>query len=290
MAVVPQTTGEIPTRTLVLGMAHGDGTVQAAETYAVARACGLTDDQLRSCLRRLVSQGLFTRHGRGRSAHFEATPAGMRELKGTVERLQRAYRQDQEGRGWDRRWHLVGFGVPERQRSARDGLRDRLVTLGGAPIQHGLYVSPHPWEEAVAAEAEELGVAAQVTTAVTDDLVVGGTRDPRELARRLWNLDEVARRYQSFVESHREIPETLEGMRRRQERLTEADFLPAALRIGLAYNDCFASDPLLPPELLPRPWPGREARELLIRSRRLGVLIREERGQPVLFSLLDEVS
>src|SRR5690606_23231648 len=59
MTVVPKTTtrrdpgpgspptgnGEIPTRLLVLGMAHADGTVLAEELYPVAAACGLTDDQ-----------------------------------------------------------------------------------------------------------------------------------------------------------------------------------------------------------------------------------------------------
>ena len=83
---------------------------------------------------------------------------------------------------------------------------------------------------------------------------------------------------------YRETPDGLEKMRRRHERLTEADFLPGTLLFGLEFNNCFAKDPLLPPELLPRPWPGREARELLRRSRQLGMLIREEHDKPALFS------
>ena len=74
---------------------------------------------------------------------------------------------------------------------------------------------------------------------------------------------------------------------RDHRRLEEADFLPGALVIGVKFNECFARDPLLPPELLPRPWPGREARDLLRRSRRLGVLIREDHGKPRLFSMFD---
>ncbi|MGZ4717942.1 MAG: hypothetical protein ACXWCB_14740, partial [Acidimicrobiales bacterium] len=49
---------EIPTRVLVLGMAHHDGTIVADELYPVADACRLTGDQIRSCLRRLVAEGL----------------------------------------------------------------------------------------------------------------------------------------------------------------------------------------------------------------------------------------
>lgn len=282
-------TGEIPTRLLVLGMAHRDGTLLAAELYPVAEACGLTADQVRSCLRRVVGEGLFVRHGEGRDARFTATDDGMRTLQASVDRLRLALDQDAAGKGWDRRWHLVAFAVPERQRGARDALRDRLLALGGAAVQNGLYVSPHDWRDTVRTEASRLGVTDHVSFASTDDLEIGGERDPRELARRLWALDEVAARYRAFIELYRGVPEALESMRKRHERLHEADFLPGALVIGLKYNECFSHDPLLPPELLPRPWPGREARDLLIRSRRLGVLIREEHDQPVLFSMFDEL-
>ena len=48
------------------------------------------------------------------------------------------------------------------------------------------------------------------------------------------------------------------------------------------FQSCFHVDPLLPPELLPRPWPGRAARELLAEIRKLGVLSREQHDRPVL--------
>lgn len=297
MAVVTPTTGqdptgdvlEIPTRTLVLGMAHEDGTILAEEVYPVAAACRLSDEQVRSCLRRLVGEGLFERTGEGREARYRATSAGMRALESTVERTRLAYAQDAAGRGWDRRWRLAAFAVPESQRAARDGFRDALRHLGGAPIQNGLYVSPHPWDDEVLAEAERLEVTDHLTLLSTDDLTVGGVSDPRELAKRLWNLDGLARRYEEFIGLYRGIPEALEAMKQNRQRLTEADFLPGALYIGLRFNECFVEDPLLPPELLPRPWPGREARELLVRSRRLGVLVREEHDRPRLFSLFDEL-
>ena len=56
----------------------------------------------------------------------------------------------------------------------------------------------------------------------------------------------------------------------------------------VAYLGCFNDDPLLPPELLPRPWPGREARDLLLRSRRLALSARVAGGLPALFRLFDD--
>jgi phenylacetic acid degradation operon negative regulatory protein len=289
MAVVGTTTVPIPTRVLVLGMAHEDGTIRAEELYPVAEACGQTAEQVRSCLRRLVSDGLFTRTGSGRHAVYAATEHGAAELGGHLERTRLAYAQDAAGRGWDRRWRLAAFAVPESRRSARDGLRDRLLALGGAAIQGGLYVSPHPWEDDVRAEAKRLGLDGHLTLASTDELEVGGVRDPRQLAASLWPLDHVAARYERFIADHRRIIEDLEDLRSRRERLPDATFLPLALAAGVAYEDCSGRDPYLPPELLPRPWPGRVARELVVRSRRLALALRSEAGRPALFGAFDAI-
>ncbi len=288
MTVVANPTVDIPTRILVLGMAHEDGTILAAELFPVAEACGPTTEQVRSCLRRLVGEGLFVRHGAGRDASFHATPAGQSALGSSLKRTRLAYAQDAAGRGWDGQWRLVAVAVPERRRAARDAFRDRLRLLGGALVQGGLYVSPHNWHEDVAKAAEELAITDGLTLATTGDLVVRGERDPRRLARSLWAVDELAERYQRFVDRYAEVPDFLNEMRTRHERLSDAEFLPGALATAVAFQSCFNDDPLLPPELVPRPWPGRAARDLLGRSRRMGIALRQGGGRPALFHLFDE--
>jgi len=293
---VPRTTtgtdpadASVPTRLLVLGLAHRNGDIVQSELWSVTEACGLTPDQVRSCLRRLVAEGLFTREGEGRDAILKATPSGTATLSAMMARHVLSYAQDAAGRGWDRTWRLVAFAIPESKRAARDEFRDRLLALGAAPIHNGLYVSPHRWEAEVAAEVDRLGIDEYVTAATTDDLRVGGVTDPRELASSLWPLDAIAERYQDFIETYREVPDRLDDLRRRGDRLSEADFLPGALHIAIRFNQCFELDPMLPPELLPKPWPGREAREILTRCRRLGVLAREDKQGPALFRVFDDV-
>ena len=273
---------------MVLGLAHRDGSVHAAELYPVASECGISDETVRSCMRRLISDGLFSRDGEGRDAVFHATDAGRAALEVNHQRHLTAYAQDAAGRGWDRKWRLVAFAIPESSRAARDHFRDHLRALGGASIQPGLYVSPHRWTTEVNEEATRLGISEHVSTLTTDDLVVGGETNPRKLVEMLWPLDEVARRSSDFIGTYRDVPDALEDMRRRHERLSEHDFLPGALHIAIRFNECFEMDPLLPPELLPRPWPGREARDVLARCRRIGVLAREDKGGPALFRVFDD--
>jgi phenylacetic acid degradation operon negative regulatory protein len=85
------------------------------------------------------------------------------------------------------------------------------------------------------------------------------------------------------------VPADLDSMRHRHQTLPDSAFLPGALAMGLAYQACFDDDPLLPPELLPHPWPGGAARDLLVRSRRLALEIRAEHNRPALFRSFDDL-
>lgn len=288
MTVVRVTAVEVPTRVLVFGMARPDGTIDAGELYDVAAACDQTAEQIRSCVRRLVTEGLLEREGSGRTATLRTTPAGDVLRLGSMRRHELAYRQDRKGKGWDGRWHLAAFAIPENLRASRDRLRDRLLDAGGAAVNNGLYVSPRPWEDDVREIAVKLEVGDRLTLASTDDLEVGGVRSSRELARGLWPVDELAGSYTRFVADHRHIIPILEGLRQRHTRISDADFLPGALRMVIAFQEVFLRDPLLPPELLPRPWPGRAARDLLLTSRRLALRLREAHERPALFAAYDE--
>jgi phenylacetic acid degradation operon negative regulatory protein len=277
----------VPTRLLVYSMVHADGSVEAAELLPVAAACGLSADQVRSCLRRMVAEGLYAREGSGRDARYLPTEAGRCAIDGYFERTRLAYAQDLAGRGWDRHWHLVAFGIPESRRAGRDALRDRLLALGGASIHNGLYVSPHRWEDDVRRTAEAHDVLDAVTLVTTDELLVGGDGDPRRLAARLWPLDDLAARYQAFVDHHTFVAGYLEDLRTKRGHLDEEAFISGALRTTVEFEAVFNGDPLLPPELLPRPWPGRAARELFLRNRRLGMQLRGTSGRPTLFAAYD---
>ncbi len=289
MTVVRVSAVEVPTRVLVFGMARPDGTIDAAELYDVAAACGQTTEQIRSCLRRLLTEGLLERDGTGRTATFHTTPAGDVLRLGSLRRHELAYREDRKGQGWDGHWHLAAFAIPEHKRAARDRLRDRLLDAGAAVINNGLYVSTRPWEDEVREIASTLGVLDRLTLASTDGLEVGAVRSARELARTLWPIDELAASYSRFVADHEHIVPILEGLRQRHTRIPDADFLPGALRMVIAFQEVFLRDPLLPPELLPRPWPGRAARDLLATSRRLALRLREEHERPALFAAFDEL-
>ena len=255
---------DIPTRLLVFGMVREDGTIDASELYAVAAACGMSDQQVRLCLLRIVADGLFVRQGRGKKATFRATRRGREVIDPDIEFMRFAYRQDRGLADWDGMWRMVAFAIPEHRRAARDAFRNRVLELGGAPMQGGLYVSPNRWEPFIEAEARHLDVAENVIYIRSSEIKVGGESDPARIARLLWPIDEIAGRYRDFIAVARSRLSQLEASAGRGDSVH--DWLHLAIEIAVAFNRAIVPDPLLPPALLPRPWEGRMARLLLAES------------------------
>jgi phenylacetic acid degradation operon negative regulatory protein len=271
-AAGPPTTGaradrpprpEVPTRLLVHALVREDGTVDAGELYSVASLLGMTDQQVRLCIKRLVADGRFTQDGRGRKAVLRAVADPTGALAPDAEYVRHAYRQDAGHAPWDGVWHLFAFAIPESRRTTRDALRDTLLHLGAAPLQGGLYVTANPVTDIVEAHARHLGVLDSLTFLTSTDLRVGTLTDPAALAAELWPLKEIAARYERLTAfaghclTELGAPRAADGDGR-----VAAGRLAMAVELAAEFTAAVQPDPLLPPELLPQPWPGTHARRL----------------------------
>ncbi|WP_250399221.1 PaaX family transcriptional regulator C-terminal domain-containing protein [Streptomyces cellostaticus] len=249
---------EIPTRLVVHALVREDGTVDAGELYDVADLLGMSHQQIRLCVKRLVAEGRFTQEGRGRRATLHAVTDVTGSLAPDAAYVRHAYRQDAGLAPWDGAWHLFAFAVPESRRTARDALREHLLHLGAAPVQSGLYVTANPVTELVDPLARHLGVLDSLTHFTSTDLRIGEVTDPRALAAALWPLTEIAGRY-----GH--LAAYAEGCLARLAEApgpSDAGRLTAAVELAAHFSAAMRPDPLLPPELLPQPWPGARARSL----------------------------
>ncbi|MFF9570489.1 PaaX family transcriptional regulator C-terminal domain-containing protein [Streptomyces sp. NPDC014685] len=250
---------EIPTRLLVHALVREDGTVDAGELYAVAGLLGMTDQQVRLCIKRLVAEGRFLQEGRGRKAVLRAVAdAATGAVAPDADHVRHAYRQDRGLAPWDGTWHLFAFAVPEARRAVRDTLRETLLHLGAAPIQGGLYVAANPIADLVGGRARQLDVLDSVTFLTSTDLHIGDTTDPRELAAAIWPLDTIAARHELLAV----FAESCADRLARGTELSGAERLTLAVELAAVFSHAMTPDPLLPPELLPRPWAGSRARRL----------------------------
>lgn len=53
-------------------------------------------------------------------------------------------------RQWDKKWRIVMFDIPEKERGFRDILREHLQGLNFYKLQQSVFASPHPCEQQIA--------------------------------------------------------------------------------------------------------------------------------------------
>jgi phenylacetic acid degradation operon negative regulatory protein len=151
-------------------------------------------------------------------------------------------------------WVQVVFTVPETQRGKRHELRSRLSGLGFGAVAPGVWIAPGTLAGEVRVALDRQGLGGYV------DLLRGEHLGPAPLAERVrdwWDLDLIAARYAEFVAAHRPLA-------RRVARRTpgEAEAFAGYVRALTAWRRLRYLDPGLPPELLPRRWPGLPATDL----------------------------
>lgn len=226
----------------------------SAALVALANEFDISSASARAALSRLGRRGLLV-----------SSKIGRRTYYGPTERTQQVMREGRERifsfgvndtKPWDGTWLLVAFSVPEEQRDIRHALRTRLRWLGFAPLYDRVWVSPNGDAAAAEAAIRECDVQDASVFEATSVYSVAGAADGRHPLS-AWNLDELRRTYDEFIERFEPVYERVaSGDIRASEALVERT------QIMDTWRSFPALDPNLPSEVLPAEWPRRRAHEI----------------------------
>jgi phenylacetic acid degradation operon negative regulatory protein len=161
-------------------------------------ALGYAEGAARQALQRSAAAGWLDQERIGRQTLLELSPDMRRLLRQGSRRI---YGFGLSERAWNGEWLLLQVTIPESGRAERHALHTRLAWAGFGPLGQGLWITPDPAREADARAAlEELSLDSGALSFVARSGSIG---DPRELVARAWDLDELARRYEDFVDRFR---------------------------------------------------------------------------------------
>ena len=183
--------------------------------------------------------------------------------KGMLRALGGTQPEERWDRGWDGKWRMVVFDLPEEKRSLRNELRRELRAARFGGLQGSVWISPDP----VNVVGEQLKKTASSCGMIT--FFEGGTccgESNAEVVSTAWNFTKIKADYESYLAHLKSMPDAIgEGVR---ENLLEWGRIEKQL-----WSDCMASDPLLPRELWPDDYPGEMAwKERIKTLRRAGKL------------------
>jgi phenylacetic acid degradation operon negative regulatory protein len=222
------------------------GDVWTSSVLQVLAELGVEEKAARQALMRVSADGWITASKHGRRTRRHLTPSGEQLLADGTRRI---FSFASAVRHWDGTWLLLSVDLPEGQRALRQRLRTKLSWVGFGSLPGGLWISARQDRAAEAsAVIAELGLA---EVALSFRATSGGIGTAEEMVRRAWILDEIASRYDDFLE----LVSTLDPQEPRQ---TLAD----QIRLVQEWRRFPFLDPGLPRQFLPEHWSGTRAAEL----------------------------
>jgi phenylacetic acid degradation operon negative regulatory protein len=241
------------------------GWLSIASLIRLLADLGVDEPAVRSAISRLKRRGILLARRQDGSAGYQLSAEALAILREGDARIFRRHRATlADG------WLLAVFSVPEAERQRRHVLRSELAGLGFGMVAPGVWIVPAHPQDTTAETLRRLGLDSYADLFHAEHLAFG---DPSAKIRRWWDLDELERRYQAFIQAHEP------ALRR-----WEASGVGAVGSVGsVGGREAFAdyvraltdwrrlpySDPGLPAELLPPDWIGLRAAEAFFTLRSL---------------------
>ena len=155
---------------------------------------------------------------------------------------------------WDGTWYVLVFDVPERQRGYRHALRGFLKRMHMGCLQRSVWVSPRDIRPAYD-DLDEAAAARDYCFLFQSRTVL--RQSPQEVVTRAWPMDEVRKDQNEYLQIYSA------NLRRLSQKTHSENDLHALLREErMAYLAAMEKDPLLPQDLWPKGYLGRQVHSL----------------------------
>lgn len=155
-----------------------------------------------------------------------------------------------QSKPWDRRWKIVVFDIPEKERKVRNYLRAKLYELGFGMLQESVWISPFDIIEDLREYLENSHLGENVFVFTAGRAFIG---DEKILAQKVWKLDKINERYKKILEKWQE----------KRKTLVESEKKKLIKFLKNQYLEILMTDPLLPKEILPINWAGKRVKNLI---------------------------
>ena len=221
---------------------------------------GVSDRLVRTSVFRLVAEGWLSASREGRRSRYALEPAAL-------PRFERANRRiySPPGLHWDGRWTLVLAPTSSIDGDLRTLLRKELEWEGFATLATGVMAHPAPSRDTLREILARTRAAGKVFVVEAGELPGAGARPLPELAGDGWDLSSVSASYRQFIDAFTPVLALAE----RGAIVTPQDAFAIRSLLIHSYRRVQLHDPMLPLELLPKPWPGSDAYDLARRIYRL---------------------
>ncbi|MEU4216088.1 PaaX family transcriptional regulator C-terminal domain-containing protein [Actinoplanes sp. NPDC026623] len=214
------------------------GRAPVAALVKLLAPVGIAPPAVRTAVSRMVRQGWLHPMRLVSGPGYVLTPKAARRLDEASARIYRTGRN-----GWDGRFDLVLTHSPVPRKEAK-----RLTFLGYGMLNELVWVAPR-----AADEVDGVLTGAEVGFERFSASHAAGSPGAAEVVGRAWNLAEIGKAYEDFIEAQRPIVTAVNA------RSTDEEAYAVRFQLVHAWRSFLFRDPQLPASLLPSRWPGAGA-------------------------------
>jgi phenylacetic acid degradation operon negative regulatory protein len=226
-----------------------DAEVTVQELTALLTQFGVNERLVRTSLSRLVNEGLLAVRSSGRRSFYRVADRAIDLFAAADEQIYRG-----GARSWGGDWTVVVLDGAEATADRRATLRSELAAIGLGPVAPNVLASPIVSAAAAADVIARVGGFDQVLVMRSEVVPGVGLADRVALARRCVDLDGLEHGYAALATRFGTFADGC---------LAELDEVRATklrLLVVSTFRRLVLADPMLPEELLPADWAGKDAR------------------------------
>lgn len=158
---------------------------------------------------------------------------------------------------WNKHWAIVIFDIEEKSKAVRERLRNKLKSLGFGMLQKSIWISPLSIGSDMREVIQSIGLSKEAFVMEVSGFLFG---DPKELARRIWHLDDLEEEYIELKNKLGTVNQLVEKVsdrlnkreaKLRKRKSYEYDIARNKRKAMRNYLEFMVNFPPLPKELLP---------------------------------------
>lgn len=225
------------------------GSIWLGSLINVMAGFGISERLVRTSVFRLAQDGWLQSVQVGRRSYYCLTAQGRERFEQATHRI-----YGEPVSRWDGQWCLLLLSGLDAD--SKEQVRKELGWLGFGALSANVLAHPAPDSVDLDITMRRLGLADQIV--VMTGQTIKSENAMRSLAHASWNLDEIDKRYASFVKQFRPL---IAAVAKTPEVNEQTAFLIRTLLVQ-EYRKILLRDPQLPAELLPTGWHGAAAYQL----------------------------
>lgn len=142
----------------------------------------------RGALAKLKSLGFITKTAVAEEAYYMITPKGESYLDDVLDILK-------SKESWDKKWRLVMFEIPEKNRALRDKLRRELTNMGLGLLQSSVWISPTEIKDKV----NQINLKLEANQQIKYFEVQSNPSIDKQIVEKSWNIPAINLEMERFV-------------------------------------------------------------------------------------------